>query len=404
MANIDVRPEPAELVRTMSADVYRDAYRAGQNLSGYLELRYPQEEYKDGMDGFTRLCHIAGVRSHSNTQLGLWASTFDEAFGGNETNKRALYPEWAARQWRKVQMGAGERAIYSSTDLAQGDILRPYAEILQDRGAQQLRAAIPLSEVVALTTPIDTDAYHAYYVTDNAAEQRMVRVGEGAEIPRATLTTGETTIRLKKYGRALEFTYEQLRRMRIDRLALHIQRMAVQVEADKVTAAMDVLVNGDGNPNTAAAVHDLTTLDTGATAGTLSLKGWLAYKMKFYNPYMITTALATEASMLQLMLLDMGASNIPMATLNNIFGFGAIQQINSGLRDAVRIGWTADAPALKIVGFDARIALERVIEIGAGIQEIDSYITRQTQVMTMTEVEGWAVLDTGAAQILDINA
>jgi hypothetical protein len=59
---------------------------------------------------------------------------------------------------------------------------------------------------------------------------------------------------------------------------------------------------------------------------------------------------------------------------------------------------------LKLVGTDRRLAVERVFEIGASIQEVDRYITNQTQVLTMTETEGYDILDGVATKILDINA
>jgi hypothetical protein len=59
---------------------------------------------------------------------------------------------------------------------------------------------------------------------------------------------------------------------------------------------------------------------------------------------------------------------------------------------------------LKIVGFDRRFAIERVSETGATIQEVERVITNQTQVVTMTEVEGYGKIDQNSTRILDVNA
>jgi hypothetical protein len=69
--------------------------------------------------------------------------------------------------------------------------------------------------------------------------------------------------------------------------------MAVQAEIDKVAAVIEVLVNDDGN-NNAAIVHALTGLDPSTTANLLTLKAWLAFKVKFTNPYMVTAAQARD--------------------------------------------------------------------------------------------------------------
>jgi len=263
--------------------------------------------------------------------------------------------------------------------------------------------AIPLSELVAITTPINAAEYRAYYLTNDETQTSMVRVAEGAEVPRVKLTGGTHTIDLLKYGRALEASYELLRRQRVDRLALTIRLMAVQAEVDKVASILDVMVNGDGN-NNAPTTHNLTTLDTAATAGTLTLKAWLAFKMQFANPYMMTGALARTDVALQMMLLNTGSANVPLVNVQTPGGLGAFTAINPSLRDSVALGWTSAAPALKIVGFDRRFAVERVVDVGATITEIEQFITRQVQVLVVTEAEGYAIIEKNAINILNVNA
>jgi len=68
------------------------------------------------------------------------------------------------------------------------------------------------------------------------------------------------------------------------------------------------------------------------------------------------------------------------------------------------LGWTSDAPALKIVGIDTRMAIEHVFEIGADITEVERFTNNQTETLTMTELDGFAVLDKYATKILDVNA
>ena len=54
--------------------------------------------------------------------------------------------------------------------------------------------------------------------------------------------------------------------------------------------------------------------------------------------------------------------------------------------------------------FDRRFAMEQLVEIGGAIDEMERFITNQTQVMTMTEVQGFAIMDGNATLILDVNA
>jgi hypothetical protein len=392
-----------ELLSRFGPEMYREAYRKGMSLSAWLEQQDPSAEYNDGLDAFQRLCKVANIRLTSIPEQGVYASKFEEFDANDQT--RALVPEWVARQWRKATLGAtrANPALHTADDQTIGSWANPWVDAANYRLAKQIAPAIPLSELVAMTTSIDSDAYRTFYLEDAPAEQRMVRVTQGSEIPRAKLTGADQTIRLYKYGRALEATYETLRRMPIDKVAFHISRLAIQSETDKVAAVIDVLVNGDGNSN-GATNYNLTTLDSGASAGTLTLKGWLALKMKFTNPYGATHVLSQEAGALQLLLLSTGSANIPLVSAGFRADFGTFRPINPGLADGLGLGWTADAPANKLVVFDSRFAVERVVEIGANIMEVDKWVSRQTQLLVMTEAEGYAIFDKNATKTLTINA
>jgi hypothetical protein len=408
----DVRPRTQELFAQMAGgNLYRRAYSDGMNLSTWLEEQDPSAEYKDGLDSFQRMIALKDIAVASDPVRGLWADEFD-AFDQDD-NTRALVPEWVARQARAVaygHLGTSEararalheaRSIFLSTDYTSGTLMRPYADDLTPQ-IQQVAPQIPLSRLIARTTGITGDTYRAFYLTRVAADLRMTRVVEATEIPRAKLAGGEHLIKLHKYGRALETSYEQLRRLRIDLVALFIQLMAVQSEVDKVVAALDILVNGDGNSGTAPTTYALTTLDSTATPGTLTLKAWLRFKMKFLNPYALTTMLAQELSLLQAMMLSTGSANVPLVVISGASNFGGFTPINPGLADNVAIGWLAEAPTSKLVGFDARFALEHVTEIGGDISEIERFVMRQTQAITLTTVDGFRTLDGNAANILDL--
>lgn len=401
------RTRATELLPRIGPDMYRAAAKRGMSLSALLEREDPSSDYTDGTDAFERLLRVADIRTRSLPEVGVWASSIDEMIGPNVADGvRALFPEYCARIWRRAAYGrdVSTRSLHQIADYVAGGAANPAATAMGARATRQIAPAIPLSEVIALVTGIPSGAYEAFYITDSAAEQRMVRAEEGAEIPRAKLTGGDQVIKLKKYGRVLEASYEFLRRNRFDWLALHIQRMAAQTESDKLAAIISVIVNGDGNAGTAATSYNLTTLDSGTTANNPTLKGWLAFKMKFANPYMLTTALTTEAVALQLMLLNAGSANIPAATFAQSAGFSLVRPINPGLADGTGLGWTSAAPTGKVVAIDNRFSVEQVIEIGASMQEVQRWTTRQTETLTLSEVEGYKIFDPAAAAVLDTAA
>lgn len=382
-----------------AVDLHREAINAGMPLSRYLEVIDPSPE-GSRTDAFQRQLKEAGIVTRSNPAAGYWASEAGVFF--RTPAGRALYPEFFAREWRAISFGSPQqRAILLSGDAALGSFERPFNDV-GPFWNNQFEAPIPLSELVAVTTPITGEDYRSTYITYDAEALRMFRVGESAEIPMATLATSERAIRLRKYGRGLRATYEQLRRVRVDKMAWWIRWQALQSEIDKVAAALDVLVNGDGNSGTAATEYNLLTLDPDAIVGELSLKGWLSFRMQFAPPYTLTTVLTQIDEAIQLALLNTGSGNIPLAGYNaGGIGFG-LTPINV-TADNVRYGWTTEAPNNKYVGFDRRFALEHITEIGSEISETERFITNQTEVITMTENSAFAVLDPAAAKILDIS-
>ena len=399
----EMRANPKDTLEQFGPNVFAEAYKRGMSVSAYLEMQDPSTAHDDGLDAFQRVVREAGVRTTGLDDIGMPASSWEQF---NDTpQKRALAMEWAARQWRAASIGRPyhTRDLYNSADLA-NTAGNPAAYATGPR-YNLVTPAIPIRELIATNTGISAGTYQAYYLTTPAAaDTRQYRVAELAEIPMTTLAGGDHTVKLHKVGRGLESSYEAMRRQPIDKVAIWIQYLAAQAEADKLTAILDVLVTGDGNGNTAATNHNLTALDTAASAGTLTLKGWLAFKMKFTNPKSLTHILVQEAVALQLALLNTGNANMPLVNIQAQAGFGSLTAINPQLRDAVAMGWTSSAPVLKIVGFDRRLAVERVYEIGGNIQEVERYASHQGEALYLTETEAFCCFMPGANFTLNVNA
>lgn len=387
-------------------DPYQVAYRSGMNVTTLFEVLDPSGQHENTqLDAFERVIRASGLRMTTDTRRGLFASRLQDMEDSGLATKR-LIPELLARFYRSGINGYGgapmERApsVFLSSDYVNGSIMRPWA--VRDRVIQpEIVSAIPISAIVAITTGINTDSYKGFYVDDDVDGRRMKRVVEAAELPRTKLKGREQPIKLYKYGRAIEISYETFRRMQIDMVQLQVSLMSAQAEADKVEEAIDVLVDGDGN-NNAISTFNLTTLDAGATPGTLTLKGYTNFQLEFENPYQLNLMLVQKAVASQILLLSTGNANIPLAQFAALVGFGGVRAINR-TADNIGLGWTADAPANKIVGVDTSKALERVYEIGASISEVERFITRQVEVLTFSEQEGFAILDKKARKALDIS-
>lgn len=395
------RARPTDLFAQFGPNVYRAAAEQGVNLSVFLEAQDPSNEYRDGMDAFERLMQEGGVRTTSRPSAGIWASEMD-AFAKSPAH-RSLMPEWICRVWRSTQFGgsASTRALYTSGDDIAGSSMRPYMDSAQVGVTSPVAPPFALADIVAITTPINGAAYRKVYLDTTATSTRRRRVVEGTDIPLGKLTTAEHTINLHKYAGGLKATYEALRRSRIDKVRLWLAQEALRNEIDKISEAINVLVSGDGNASTAAdAWQAQTDFDSAATGKAMTLKAYWRFKQKFAPVFMMTHILGAEADIAKLALLNIGSSTVPVYFFNTTVN----PTTRLMLADGVVAGITADVPADKLVGVDARQALEHVTEIGSNIEEIERWAQSQVQILTLSEVEGWAVLTQGATKTLELQS
>jgi hypothetical protein len=399
-----------------------EAYMNGRSISAQLERDDPSDKYRgtqfEDTDAFQRQLVLAGIKPASDLVRGIRASQVQDFWDSDYEGSEYLFPEWMSRVWRRTtyrksnpfeemaalmtQRGADtiNKRFYASSSPV-SDVLKP--DYIQTAVRQkQLQPPIPLNRLVAITTPIDSDIYKAFYLTDDEDERQMKYVTEGSALPTAKLTGSDHTINLYKYGRRLLVTYESMRRMTLDRFALHIGLLALQAEIDKVAQVIDVLVNGDGNSNSATNT-DLTTADSGTTANNPTAKAYLYWRTLWEAPYNADVILANRSEFLDLLLLDVGSANVTLGQMAGTFGIGGIRPLNAQI-GPVEVGYTDDAPANKWMGIDTRFACEQVVEIGADITETNRIISRQFEEITLSETVGYAVMDSRATRTLDLSS
>jgi hypothetical protein len=416
VAELKVRPSDIRRANK-EGRVTAAAIEEGKPLSVYLETLDPSADYSTSdpgynLDAFGRQLKDAGIITVTDPVTGRVASRVEDF---DKKDMRGYLHEFCARRWKEARWGrpvnpnAGGimrktpdgRSIFTSADEGLGTIWRPVFEAAGER-TSQISAPIQLSQLVAVETGIGTDAYKSAYIDDPTTEQlRMFRVGETAEIPLTRLVGTEHEITIFKYGRGFALSYEQARRASIDKLSFWVQRAAIQEEMDKVETAIDVLINGDGNGNSAT-VYALTTLHPGTPTGTITPTAWIAFKGKFANDYSLTVVFGREADWMDLQLMAMPNAN-PLFYQAGA-QFGGIRNINMNIDQSVGLGKLDVVPVDRLVGVDTRFALEHVYEVGAQIREAMRFASNQTQAVFMSEVEGFSVLDQKATRILNLAA
>lgn len=353
----------------LTHDLYKQATAEEITLSQLLEKMDPTPE-GGKLDAFERQLRRFGIVTKSIPERGINASRVEEFYRTDES--RVLFPEFIARTAREAMM---EESIL------------PY--------------------LVGVTETIDSNAYRTIYVADQPEAQRKKRVTEGAELPKAKLVTSDQTLKIYKYGRAIEASYETIRRMKIDLLAIHVRRIAGQAANDKVEEIITVVKDGDGN-NNAATQYKNKTLDPNATAGTLSRKAFLSFLLKL-RPYKCNTILASEDGLLQVLDLTFPDSDTTQMLAFLLGGASLSTSIRmpQGLFADFTLLYNDAVPKLNnhpaIIGLDQRYAIEEVVEAGSDIQEADKYILNQTQVLTVSENSGFGKIMTPASAMLEID-
>jgi hypothetical protein len=384
------------------------AHHEGKTLSALFEELDPSDQYRENdrpttLDAFGRQCALAGIITRSDPENGIYTSRWEEF---TKPENRALGLEWVQRKVRQAQHGHRVQPVnlmggaYTSQDDLLGSIFRPFADkagTFTPRNQPQ----VTLDMLVGQTTAINNDTYRSAFMDEpQDSELHEFRVTEMGEFPTVKVSQGQQQVKIYKYGLAYLMSYEAIRRANLDKLEFWINRTVLTKNNDKVSQALDVLINGDGNSN-GATVDNLTAMDPSTTANNLTFKAWLTWKEQFGDSYKMNLAIMRSATKVSLLLLDINTGNQLASTTINL---GSVRELNGNLNDAVDIASYSSTPANTIVGIDTSVGVEHIVETGADLTETETYITNQTQKIVISEVEGFAVLDKRGTRILNLAA
>jgi hypothetical protein len=356
----------------LNRDMYNQATKEEITLSQLLERLDPTPEGSK-LTAFERQLKEHGIVTQTIAEKGINASKV-EAFYRTEES-RVLFPEFVATTLRESLVA---------------DSILPF--------------------LVGMTTPIDGNSYRTIYLKNTAANKKATqrkRVTEAAELPKSKIVTAENATKIYKYGTAIEASYEVIRRSRIDKIAKQIQLIGQQASRDEVLDVLDVIKDGDGNDNKAE-IYKNRTLDSDATAGTLSQNALISFLLKFF-PYKCNTMIANEAGLLQVLALLFPASTASQLVALLVGGMALPTRVQMPQGLFAQFVLLYD-PTLEVVnahpaiyGLDSRYSIEKIIEIGSDIQEADRFITNQTQVLTISENAGFCKIMPEASAILEID-
>ncbi len=236
---------------------------------------------------------------------------------------------------------------------------------------------LTLEDIITITSGIDGTGYTAAILKDDANSDKwdFSRVAEGAELPVATIELGKQSIDVYKYGRRVNATYEVLRRMSINKVAILLTRIANRQRLRELNAALLVAVNGDGNGNGATSTSGPNTI--------VGLDNY-AIDLAYDESATINMAAANKAVVKETRALRYPANGgYPLPDQLGMFdGPGYTLPDGTPLKLVPKTSIMANMAT--ILGFDTNQGLERVVENGSQIEESAKFITNQTANFTMS--------------------
>lgn len=341
----------------------RDKYLSGMSLNDAINAEFKEEisdrvKEEPAFKDFTPLNMVmydAGISKYSTIEDIVNASTAYTS-GGMESNDW-LFPAWVDATLHE--------AVYES------DIIQYLVNTTIGVDSNIVRSAM-----LDLTDDKNRNAI------------KRARVAEAADLPLAKIKIGEKAITLWKHGRAIETTYEATRRMTIPMWQRHMAAIVSDLAHQNLEAASDVLLNGDGNNNAAKEIADVSS--TGLTANALIdalIEYWAV------NHYTADTIVAGKDDFKKLVKMTFNNNEVPGASAKLSFNIPQIgaQNVTILLSNNMKIGNN------DIITLSNRAnSLIRYTENGSNIQEAQSFIRNQTNLLTFSENSGYAIGTAGS--------
>jgi hypothetical protein len=239
------------------------------------------------------------------------------------------------------------------------------------------RPAYP--DLIIRDEPISSTAFDVPYVEESEAEEELRAVAEGAAIPESEITYGDRIVRIDKKGRGVIASYEVIRRMSVDMLRVHLQRIGERLGRSLDARLAQVLVNGDSSGAGTAAITLNTATSNVWTYADL-VKGFMTLTL---DHYFAPTHMLANSALCQTIL---GLAEFKEAAL---FDFAKTGNLVTPF--GVRLVPMVDQPANKLTILDSGYAVQKLTEQDL-LLENDKLINQQWDRTYLTVVTDFAII------------
>lgn len=326
---------------------------SGKSFTNVLEKLDPSENYKgtsyEGLDAYQRQLKRFDIKVRGKS------SDMVEKFF-HTTESSVLFPEYVVRS---VRQGMEEENV--------------------------------LPSITATVTKFDGMDYRSIYSVPQKDDKSLRHVEEGATIPQTEVKVRENLVKLQKRGRMLVASYEAVRFQKLDLFSVMLRQIGSQIMRMHLEDAIDVIVNGDGNENSAPKFR-VGTAPVGGTKGTLTYNDLLDFWNQF-DPYSMNTLLVSPDAMLQI--LKCKEFQNPLTGLN----FQGTGELNNPL--GAKLIKTSAVNKGTVIGLDRAYALEMISASDVAV-EYDRLIDRQLERAAITSISGFSKLYAEASKVLSI--
>ncbi len=247
-----------------------------------------------------------------------------------------------------------------------------FPEYVSRSVAQGIENSSILDSIVATTTKIEGLDYRSVTTEGGEENYEPSLIAEGAFIPETKIVTKSRLVSLHKCGRLLSASYEAIRFQRLDLFTVALKQIGAGIARAQLADAIKVLLDGDGNSNSAI---DVSNSGSDITYADL-INIWNAL-----SPHNLTTLIAAPDIMIKLLSLPEFRDSYKgldfHATGKMITPLGAELFKNENV------------PEQSILGFDKTCALEKV-EAMPVTTEFDKLIDRQLERAAITTIAGFS--------------
>lgn len=226
------------------------------------------------------------------------------------------------------------------------------------------------------------------FVVESEEDEALLSLAEGAVIPESQITYGKRTVRLVKLGRGMVASYESIRRMSVDLLRVHLQRIGDRLGRSLDAVAVETLLNGDASgADTQPEVLNTTTANLFTYGDLVRAFLQLTTQHHFKPTHLLVSPATAEVVLKFTEIAD-----------TNLFDFARTGSLPTPL--GVKLLPVASQPDSKITLVDAGYAMQKLTEQDLLI-ESDKLINQQWDRTFLTLVTNFAIIYEKARVVLN---